>query len=69
MFWKREKIVTNGALGMLEIIPIKPKKEFETMLQMLRDAEKYDNATEKDVSIALLTNLCEYIERYKTNNK
>ena len=65
MFWKREEKTTLGALGMLEIPPMPPKKQFATMLEMLRDSEKYDNEGEKDVSIAMLTNLCEFIERYK----
>lgn len=41
------------------------KKEFSTMKEMLKDAVKYDDAGEKDVSIQILTNLCEFIEHYK----
>ncbi len=69
MFWTREPKKAVGALGMLEIQPILPKKQFETMLEMLRDAEKYDNNGEKDVSTAILTNLCEFIERYKAGSR
>jgi hypothetical protein len=69
MFWKREQKTTAGALRMLEIPPMPPKKQFATMLEMLRDAEKYDNEGEKDVSIAMLTNLCEFIERYKAGGR
>jgi hypothetical protein len=69
MFWKREQKTTIGDLGMLEILPMPQKKQFATMMEMLRDSEKYDNEGEKDVSIAMLTNLCEFIERYKTNKK
>lgn len=69
MFWTREPKKAVGALGMLEIQPIPPKKEFGTMLEMLRDSEKYDNNGEKDVSIAMLTNLCEFIERYKAGSR
>ena len=42
MFWNRKVKTTNGALGLLQIPPIPPKKEFSTMLEMLRDTEKYD---------------------------
>ena len=67
MFWKRDKKITAGDLGMLEIPPIPPKKQFATMLEMLRDSEKYDNEGEKEVSIEILTSLCKYIERYKNS--
>lgn len=50
-------------------IPSPPlKKEFLTMKEMLKDAIKYDNACEKEVSIQILTNLCEFIECYKARN-
>ena len=67
MFWKRKQKTTSGELGMLEIPPMPPKKHFSTMLEMLRDSEKYDNEGEKIVSNAMLTNLCEFIERYKAD--
>jgi hypothetical protein len=64
MFWKRKEKVIHGQLGPLLEIPTPPKKDFETMLELLRDAEKFDNAGEKDVSNATLKNLCEFIEWY-----
>lgn len=67
MFWKRKKETSHGALGPLSVPPTPPKKEFETMLEMLRDAEKYNNAGENEVSDAILTHLCEYIEYNKKN--
>jgi hypothetical protein len=45
------------------------KKEFSTMKEMLKDAVKYDDAGEKEVSIQILTNLCEFIERYKAGGR
>jgi len=39
------------------------------MLEILKDAEKYDNQGEKNVSDSILTNLCEFIESYKAKNK
>lgn len=69
MFWKREKKTAVGSLGMLEIPPMLPKKQFSIMLEMLRDSEKYDNDGETEVSIAMLTNLCEFIERYKAGSR
>jgi hypothetical protein len=65
MFWKRKEKITHTAKGHIFIPPPPPpKKDFETMLELLRDAEKFDNAGEKDVSNATLKNLCEFIERY-----
>lgn len=65
MFWKREQEIRNGELGPLIMPTDPPKKEFKTMLEMLKDAEKYDNAGELDVSKSTLTALCKYIEKYK----
>ncbi len=60
LFHTKEPIVFNH----LEI-PMPQKKEFKAMSELLRDAEKYDNAGEKEISKALLTDLCEYIQRLK----
>lgn len=70
MFWNRKKQIVNsiGRLP-LEVPPVPPKKEFATMLEMLRDAEKYDNESEKEASEAILTALTEYIERFKARKK
>lgn len=65
MFWKRKQKTTIGALGPIQIPPIPPKKEFSTMLEMLRDAEKYDTENESECRDTILTGLCEYIERFK----
>lgn len=65
MFWKREQIIKNGTLGPLLSIPQPPKKEFELMLELLRDAEKYDCRNEIDIRNNILTNLREYIEKYQ----
>lgn len=65
MFWKRKERIEHTAKGHIFIPPPPPsKKDFETMLELLRDAEKFDNTGEKDVSDATLKNLCEFIERY-----
>ena len=70
MFWNRKKQVVSSIGGLpLEVPPIPPKKEFATMLELLRDAEKYDNESEKEASEAVLTTLCEYIERFKARKK
>lgn len=65
MFWKRKKQTTIGSLRQLQIPPIPHKKEFSTMLEMLRDAEKYDTENENECRDVILTGLCEYIERFK----
>ncbi len=65
MFWKRkERVEFTAKSNMFIPPPPPPKKEFETMLELLRDAEKFDNAGEKDVCFATLRNLSEFIERY-----
>ena len=67
MFWKRK--TTIGTLRQIQIPPIPPKKEFSTMLEMLRDAEKYDTENENECRDTILTGLCEYIERFKVKTK
>lgn len=62
MFWKRKEDIRISSIGLISVPP--PKKEFETMLQILRDAEKYDNAGEMEVSKDTLNTLCEFINRY-----
>lgn len=47
--------------------PPPSNKVFETMFELLRDAEKYDNAGEKGVSNATLNNLCDFIDDYINN--
>lgn len=64
MFWRRKPKVTDGALGLLLQPPIPPKKEFETMLELLRDAEKYDIAEESDSSKAVLRELQARIDAF-----
>jgi hypothetical protein len=67
MFWKRKEKIECEYLGHIVYPPPPPpKKEFETMLELLRVAEKFDRDGEKDVSNAILKNLCEFIERYIT---
>lgn len=69
MFWKRESKIVNGSLGPLLTPPIPAKREFQTMLEILRDAEKYDTGNDIEVRNALLTTLCEHIEIFKTKDK
>lgn len=64
MFWKRKERIEFTAKGNIFMPPPPPKKEFETMLEILRDAEKFDNAGEKDVSNSTLKTLSEFIECY-----
>jgi len=69
MFWNRKEKVVIGNLGPLLMPPIPAKREFETMLEILKDAEKYDNGNDIEVRNALLTTLCEHIEVFKTKKK
>ncbi|MBU0941738.1 MAG: hypothetical protein KKD36_09940 [Bacteroidetes bacterium] len=69
MFWKRETKIVKGSLGPLLSFPIPAKREFQTMLEILRDAEKYDNGNDIEVRNVLLSTLCEHIEIFKTKSK
>jgi hypothetical protein len=73
MFWKRETKAVNSNIGQVLLMrnppPPPPKKEFETMLEILRDAEKYDNANEIDVRNNTLQNLVDYINDFRLKNK
>jgi len=69
MFWKRKPVNTvisskNGFV-FIDNPPLSPPRpEFETMLELLRDAEKYDNSGETEISLKQLETLREYIDRY-----
>lgn len=72
MFWKRKTILVNSNIGQVPLMrnppPPPPKKEFETMLEILRDAEKFDNANEIDVRNNTLQNLVDYINDFRLKN-
>lgn len=70
MFWKRKTKLVNSNLGLGPLIlpQSPPKKEFETMLEILRDAEKFDNANEIDVRNNTLQNLVDYINEFRLKN-
>ena len=42
------------------------KKHFETMQQMIKDASKYNNACEHEISDKILSALVEYINKNKS---
>jgi len=48
---------------------IESKREFKTMLRILKDAENYDNINDIEVRNVLLTTLCEHIEIFKIKNQ
>lgn len=64
MFWKRKNKTIFTQLGPVAQIPIPAKKEFETMFEILKDAEKYDHAEEYGVSDMVLKDLVKYINDY-----
>lgn len=66
MFWKRKKRNINMNIDAILIPLIQPQKQLATMFEILHDAEKYCIKGEKEVSDALLTQLCKHIENYKT---
>jgi hypothetical protein len=64
MIWIRKQELINGGCGITEMPKTPAKKEFENMLELLRDAEKFNNLGENDISASILTKLREYIENY-----
>ena len=74
MFWIRKSIVklTGKGKPYIEHEKTIPNKEFETMYELLKDAEKYDSMNETLMSENILEGLVNYIEMYidvKTNKK
>src|SRR5690554_3296925 len=45
------------------------KKEFSTMFEILKDAEKYDEAGEKEVCKSMLETLKNYIDKYGSEDE
>ena len=68
-FWKRKKNTVKGALGEINLPPFPARKEFVTMLEMLRDAEKYDVRDEKGCRDMVLNGLCDYIKEFTSTTK
>jgi hypothetical protein len=62
MFWKR-KITNFNRIGPIFDQTL-AKKEFDTMYELLKDAEKFDIGKDYDVSIMTLENLVKYISDY-----
>lgn len=65
MIWKRKEEIVFGKLGPVSVPSIPVKKEFETMLELLIDAEKFDVSGEIALRNAMFVALVEYIEQYK----
>ena len=67
MFWIRKPQIFNSCIEPIAVLDNKAKKEFETMINILKDAEKYDSGNEPQVSLKMLITLKEYIEKYCQN--
>lgn len=70
MFWTRkENRFNKGGFVTNNPITFTPfnvyKKEFDTMFEILKDAEKYDNDCDSETRNYLLTVLTEKIEQFK----
>lgn len=64
-FWKRKEKHTYTRLGHSFVPPpTPPKPQYETMLDLLREAESLENKGEKDTSNEVLKTLCNYINKY-----
>lgn len=49
--------------------PSKDDKRFQTMKNIIEDAERYNRNHEKKISINLLESLIDYVEKYIENNR
>ena len=68
MFWKRKQIISSTAKGFpIALPPIPPKKEYEIMLELLREAEHFSHSGDSDVEKEQLEMLKRAIDRYKPN--
>lgn len=65
MIWKRKEEIASTKLGPISVPPVPARKEFETMLQLLIEAEKFDMNGESFARNMILSALVEYIEQYK----
>lgn len=63
MFWNDKDKMSDIIMSAPKIKP-PSKVEFQTMREILNDAEKYDSNQEYDVSNALLQSLCDYAKNY-----
>lgn len=64
----RKTAVNFDSIGNFHSFTVLPrteqKKEFSTMFEILRDAEKYDQAGEEEVCKSILETLKKYIDMY-----
>lgn len=69
-FRKSSDLKLSKVGNQLYVSPPPPaKKEFLAMLSLLRDAEKYDNAGDSEISESILKTLSEYINDYIESGK
>lgn len=69
-FRKSSDLKLSKISNQIYISPPPPsRKEFITMLSLLRDAEKYDNAGDSEISESILKTLSEYINDYIQSGK
>lgn len=64
MFWKRKEKIEVGSLGPIYTTQNPTKKEFENMLEILREAEKFDSIGEYYLAEEQLQVLKRYIDKY-----
>lgn len=68
MFWNRKIEIVQGPLGPLSRQPEPANGVFELMLDLLRDAEKWDNQQEYKITLAILSELEDVIQTYRITN-
>lgn len=69
----RKTAVNFDSIGNFQSFTVLPrteqKKEFSTMFEILRDAEKYDQAGEEEVCKSMLETLKKYIDKYDSEQE
>ena len=65
MFWKRKVEIVQGPLGPLSREPEPANEIFTLMLDLLRDAEKWNNQQEYKITLAILKELEDVIQTYR----
>lgn len=64
MFWKREDKTVKTGFGEIPVPKIPARPIFVEMLELLRDAEKFDNQGYKDSCKTVLNRLSEVAKNY-----
>ena len=68
MFWKRKIEIIQGSFDPLSRESEPASGIFELMMELLRDAEKWDNQQEYKIALAIMGELEDVIQTYRLTN-